>query len=852
MNKLNKLITKIPTVLIMVAVVFVSFSQALVLDSYAASTPTITLTASPTSITSGGSSRLTWSSANTTSCKWIRGLYRDSTLLSGWVDVWPATTTTYTIECTGSGWTISRSVTVTIATTSTPTITLASASSFPTTITSAATSITQTSATLSGQVNPNGAATEFWFEHGVAGQSLAMTSMFSAGSGTSDVPLSRTISNLQPSTTYNFRIVARNSAGTAHGNIRTFTTPATVTPPPSVTFPTTITSAATSITQTSATLSGQVNPNGAATEYWFEYGTTSFTHQTVFISAGSGHNLINISQPISGLTANTRYIFRLVARNSVDTRHGSTHNFTTSDTGNIDPVVSGANAPRVVISPAHGITNTSVLFSGFVHPGGAWTEYWFEYGVRDGGFHQRSDTWSVSDRLGNTPVTASAYNLSPGTTYYYRLVAQNSNGFTRSITRVFTTDGGRNDRVRPAARTMNATNVSLNTATLNAEITAHNSQTEVWFEYGLAGQGLHRVSERSTIEASDRMRNIAINIRNLTPNTRYEFRVVARNADGITHGTIIGFTTIRTGVAQIGAPEIITTQATNITPNTVIFRSRVDSGDSAATLWFEYGTSAFDLRWKSTNILVPHHTTPRDYSAFITGLTPNTIYFYRAIARNAQGETRGDIKFFQTTGGADMPVVRPPVTRPPVTQIEQEVIMDNITHIFLDPSVSNLEPRVGDTINYVLTYRNASNQNITNSSLNVSLPFGVEFVDSTVRPASQIGNNLVFTIGNIGRGAEGTVTIQAKVAEDVAHESKLMFNAFLEYVDAEKEPQTVHSSISITVQGAQNIAFLASLNAVAQSIFGSWFFLLLFIIMLIAIIYLIATRRREYIVATKS
>ncbi len=73
--------------------------------------PTVSLSASPTSITAGGSSTLTWSSTNATSCTATNFLGSGT---SGSVTVFPTTSTTYTITCTGTGGSATGSATTTI------------------------------------------------------------------------------------------------------------------------------------------------------------------------------------------------------------------------------------------------------------------------------------------------------------------------------------------------------------------------------------------------------------------------------------------------------------------------------------------------------------------------------------------------------------------------------------------------------------------------------------------------------------------------------------------------------------------------------------------------------------------
>jgi hypothetical protein len=95
--------------------------------------------------------------------------------------------------------------------------------------------------------------------------------------------------------------------------------------------PTVETKPATSIGETEATLNGLVNPNGAATKYYFEYGTTiSYGSETAGASAGSGTSNVEESKVITGLAADTTYDFRIVATNTNGTAYGSNQVFSTT------------------------------------------------------------------------------------------------------------------------------------------------------------------------------------------------------------------------------------------------------------------------------------------------------------------------------------------------------------------------------------------------------------------------------------------------------------------------------------------------------------------------------------------
>ncbi|MBK9356356.1 MAG: hypothetical protein IPN08_03035 [Bacteroidales bacterium] len=93
--------------------------------------------------------------------------------------------------------------------------------------------------------------------------------------------------------------------------------------------PTVTTLAATAVAAPNATLNGTVNPNGLATTYYFQWGTsTSYTNTTTTTSAGSGTSAVAVSANITGLVAGTTYYFRLVATNSDGTAYGTDLSFT--------------------------------------------------------------------------------------------------------------------------------------------------------------------------------------------------------------------------------------------------------------------------------------------------------------------------------------------------------------------------------------------------------------------------------------------------------------------------------------------------------------------------------------------
>ncbi len=90
--------------------------------------------------------------------------------------------------------------------------------------TGVASAIGELSARVHGEINPVGLVSSYHFEYGRTTAYGSHTSDSAIAAGTSAVAVSRRLTGLLPRTTYHYRLVATNSAGTAYGADRTFKT----------------------------------------------------------------------------------------------------------------------------------------------------------------------------------------------------------------------------------------------------------------------------------------------------------------------------------------------------------------------------------------------------------------------------------------------------------------------------------------------------------------------------------------------------------------------------------------------------------------------------------------------------
>jgi hypothetical protein len=218
----------------------------------------------------------------------------------------------------------------------------------PSVTTGAASGVGQSAATLTGTIDPQGAETGYYFEYSGPGTFSIVSGK--AGSGSGNATVTAPVNGLTPGATYQYRLIATNTGGTTVGSYQTFTTA----PPPPSGPPTVATGGTSNLTPSSATLGGTVDPNGGATSYQFQYGTSAaYGASLPAASAGSGTEPQGAAAGLSGLAPGTAYHYRLVATNAAGTTYGADQTFTTpaAPVSAFGPPVTNTFAPTTTTKP---------------------------------------------------------------------------------------------------------------------------------------------------------------------------------------------------------------------------------------------------------------------------------------------------------------------------------------------------------------------------------------------------------------------------------------------------------------------------------------------------------------------
>ena len=171
-----------------------------------------------------------------------------------------------------------------------------------------------------------------------------------------------------------------------------------------------------------------------------------------------------------------------------------------TSTDTITVTYTAGTAPTVTTGSATNVTATSATITGTVNANGLSTTAWFEYGTVKGTYGNKTTTQTVTGS-NDTTVSITVTGLTSGTTYYYRIAAQNNSGtsYGSEMSFQYSSPGS-----APTVTTESATDVTTTTATLNGTVNANGISTTAWFEYGtLSGTYGNKTTTKSVSGSTD-------------------------------------------------------------------------------------------------------------------------------------------------------------------------------------------------------------------------------------------------------------------------------------------------------------------------------------------------------------
>jgi len=401
----------------------------------------------------------------------------------------------------------------------------------------------------------------------------------------------------------------------------------------SLAAPTVVNRAPVSVDESVAVAGGTLTGNGGENPaVWLLWGETdgganpaAWQHSESLGTRDVG----DFSEHLEGLTPGVQYFYRCHASNSVgDTWAASSESFTTPH--HVDP-------PAITNQQADAITTQSVEFRGNVtSTGGEDPRVYLYWGTADGG--TTPGAWQQVLDMGyryEGVFTTVTTGLAPGTRYYFRFYAVNSvGGAWASLSETFLT---LTPVQLPTLQYLAVSEITTTSAVVGLTVLSTGGEdptvTVVWgtTDGGAVLGAWQRSSSLGTLGVGSHTRPLE----GLTPGTPYFYRFLAQNSSGTVwlQPTQTFQTTVHNELS------IQNDGATSITLDSAVVGgtlTNLPNGDAEVTIyWGQMDGDGDPDMWENAASL-----GTRGLGSFtlpLTGLTSDTLYFFRCYAEDSEG-----------------------------------------------------------------------------------------------------------------------------------------------------------------------------------------------------------------------
>jgi hypothetical protein len=281
--------------------------------------------------------------------------------------------------------------------------------------------------------------------------------------------------------------------------------------------------------------------------------------------------------------------------------------------------------------------------------------------------------------------------------------------------------------------------------------------------------------------------------------------------------------------------NVVTTVATNISQTGAQLNGLVTSSKySNANVRFEYGTT-INLGGITTSKSTNGNTTFSDY---LTNLSPNTIYYFRAVAENSSGVSRGAIEVFKTTKSVTTgtTTVRPVVQGTTVSASESPVMLT------IENKYQTIG--VGDIVDYVVYYKNISKSVLDEPMIQVYLPAGITVTNASIGTYSEDNKTLSAPLEDLNPGEEGVIYVQAEVTSLDSNLAQIVTTTALIYTndDGAQENAMAYVLNNPKVDSGSVLGASAFFGNPSMGLIG-WLLVTIFILVVILIVRSFYSRR---------
>ncbi|MFN8210568.1 MAG: FISUMP domain-containing protein [Bacteroidales bacterium] len=300
------------------------------------------------------------------------------------------------------------------------------------------------------------------------------------------------------------------------------------------------------------------------------------------------------------------------------------------------------------------LETTSVKLQGALNPFDKITTVYFDYGKTEAyGDSVITYPGNVKGHI-QTAVSANLTGLFPKTLYHYRIKVRFDGGCITGSDKTFTTRGDSASILSASTSSLTASSVVINCIVNPGEL-----ETSAFVEYGKTESYGTSIEVTPSPLSGNSNIHVSADLINLEPGINYHFRIKAVNRLGPVYSTDYTFTTL-------GGPPIISiSKLKRLKGSSVILNGYVNANYFSTSAVFEFGeTPDLGTEFPVENGPVAG-SSPVYVTKSLTGLNPETTYYYRLKASNILGTVSSPDSVFTTpqlsvydVDGNEYPVVK--------------------------------------------------------------------------------------------------------------------------------------------------------------------------------------------------
>lgn len=418
-------------------------------------------------------------------------------------------------------------------------------------------------------------------------------------------------------------------------------------------------------------------------------------------------------------------------------------------------------------------------------------------------------TWNTNcdyvtlSTLSGHKSASGSYNMYPSSDTTYTLRAYNNNG---NLEDTDTVDVYVDDNYNNSGCTIN--NFTIDGYSSSRTVTSGNSANLSWSTNNCTHASISNIGTVSTNSS-----------RTVWPTSTMTYTLSAYGNNGSTQ-----YRTVQAIVNEVYIAPVyncaVTTVSTNVSQTSATLNGL--ASNSNASTYFEYGTSY------SLGMETNHRTNGGNsvFSESIVGLAPSTTYYFRLVSNCGNGISRGATGSFRTLSES----------APKPIYIQGTTVVSTKSPIMLKIENQYKTIGVGDMVNYTVYYKNISKSKLTSPILQVILPTGITFTNSSVGTFSKDTNTLSVELDTLMPNDSDTIYVQGRVNSIENDNADVVTTALLVYTTQSDAQENAMAYVLNTPKTGSALGAAALFGGLLSMSLIGWMIVLLLILVAILLV----------------